>query len=193
MPGSESERVAAFVAGEPAAVAEVAGWVRLALAPFRWRLREELDDLGQEVLAELVEAGRGLEGRAVATFRGLVFRLAARSAIDRLRRRRRWRFEELGAAGEPAAREPSALDALLAEESRRRLLELFDALPARCRELFHELLAGRDYREMASAQGLAEGTLRVRVLRCRRQALARFRAGNGGAAEAPEGEGRSAT
>ena len=40
-----------------------------------------------------------------------------------------------------------------------------------CRKLLRRILAGESYEAMSEALGLAAGTLRVRVLRCRRKAM----------------------
>jgi DNA-directed RNA polymerase specialized sigma24 family protein len=45
-------------------------------------------------------------------------------------------------------------------------------MPESCRELWRMLEQGMPYQEMSRRLRVAEGTLRVRVLRCRRQALA---------------------
>lgn len=181
----------AFLDGEPAAVAEVSEWIRLSLLPFRGRLGDEVDDLHQEALTELVVALRRLT-EGPGSLRGFAFRLAQRSAIDRLRARRRWRFEGLADAAEPVARDLSALEQLLRDETRGRLLALLGELPALCRELFRQLFAGASYREMAASQGVSEGALRVRVLRCRRRAVALARGGNDLAAASPGPTGEEA-
>jgi hypothetical protein len=41
-----------------------------------------------------------------------------------------------------------------------------------CKDLWRMLVAGMSYREMSEQLGVAEGTLRVRVLRCREKAAA---------------------
>jgi RNA polymerase sigma factor (sigma-70 family) len=52
------------------------------------------------------------------------------------------------------------------------LLRVLDRVPADCRELWRMIHAGLSYREMSTRLGVAEGTLRVRVLRCREKAVA---------------------
>src|SRR5690606_2950781 len=105
------------------------------------------------------------------------------------RSRSRWRWEEL----DPERGEESgALADLLATETRRQLLAVVDAVPAGCRRLWELLLAGRSYREMSELLGVGEGALRVRVLRCRRRALALAADVTGSAAER-RNEGRAET
>ena len=49
---------------------------------------------------------------------------------------------------------------------------MLDRTPRDCRELWRMILAGLSYREMSQRMSVAEGTLRVRVLRCREKASA---------------------
>ncbi len=176
----EGPTAAAFLAGDPEVTTTVAGWIRMALAPFRFRLAEEIEDLAQEAQVELVAALTRARD-APRELRAYVWKLTVRSAIDRLRARRRWRFEELAETAQLAERSeraPSALDELLRAESRALLIRQFSALPALCRELFRQLFEGLSYREMAAVHGVREGTLRVRVLRCRQRALRLAAAGS---------------
>lgn len=170
---TEQHLAQSFLAGDPEVARLVSGWARLALVPFRGRLGDEVEDLAQEVLAETVATLR--RGISVgSTFRGLVWRIAARSAIDRLRRHQRWRFE--GFAREPAGPDgDQALERLLAIEQRHQLLAVVSAMPRACRELWAWILEGLSYLEMSARVGVSEGALRVRVLRCRRRAQALIR------------------
>ena len=188
--GSAAQTVSAerFLAGDSAAVAAVSGWVRLALAPFRFRLREEVDDLAQQAQLELCIALRRAKGEPTE-LRAFVWRVTVRSAIDRLRSRSRWRFQELGDLASPSQAAPLALENLLREESRTLLVRLLAELPRACRDLFQQLFAGLSYSEMARQAGVRDGTLRVRVLRCRRRALALARRGNDGDDGAPNSKG----
>jgi DNA-directed RNA polymerase specialized sigma24 family protein len=51
------------------------------------------------------------------------------------------------------------------------LLRVLDRSSQECRELWRMLLLGLSYREMSQRLEVAEGTLRVRVLRCRERAV----------------------
>ena len=167
------DEVASFLAGDHAAVAEVTSWVRQAAAPFRRRLAFEWEDVVQQALADLtadLQAGRY---RGDGPLRGYVWRSVNHSCLDRLRRHRRWRFEPVDDL-ELAAGDPSPFAAATRRQTARRILQLVAALPAQCRELWAMILDGASYREMSARVGVAEGTLRVRVLRCRQQATARW-------------------
>lgn len=169
-PGEERAR---FLAGDPVVVVEVAEWVRQAAAPFRRRLAFEWDDLIQQALADLTADLRAGRFRAEGSFRGYVWRSVNHSCLDRLRRHRRWRFEPIEDLALSSA-EPSPFATAARRQSSRRALALVASLPPHCRDLWSMILDGLSYREMGERLRVAEGTLRVRVLRCRQQALARW-------------------
>ena len=73
-------------------------------------------------------------------------------------------------------------------EDKDLLLRVLDRVPQDCRELWRMIVAGLSYREMSLRMSVAEGTLRVRVLRCREKAVAARR---GQLLEARPGNGRN--
>jgi RNA polymerase sigma factor (sigma-70 family) len=162
-----------FLEGDPAAVGEVTSWVRQAAAPFRRRLAFEWEDVVQQALLDLTADLRGDRFRGEGSLRGYVWRSVNHTCLDRLRKHRRWQWEPVEDAGLASA-EPSPLAHATRRQTARRILALVAALPAHCRELWAMILDGRSYREMGERLGLAEGTLRVRVLRCRQQAVTRW-------------------
>ncbi|HSG41131.1 MAG TPA: hypothetical protein VLE27_15945, partial [Thermoanaerobaculia bacterium] len=50
------------------------------------------------------------------------------------------------------------------------LLRVLEKVPQDCQEMWRMIVAGLSYREMSLRLNVAEGTLRVRVLRCRERA-----------------------
>ncbi len=56
-------------------------------------------------------------------------------------------------------------------EDRDLLWRVLEQMSRDCREMWRMILAGFSYRDMSLRLGVAEGTLRVRVLRCREKAL----------------------
>jgi DNA-directed RNA polymerase specialized sigma24 family protein len=46
-------------------------------------------------------------------------------------------------------------------------------MPVECQKLWRMIVAGMSYRQMSERLEVSEGTLRVRVLRCRKRAMAR--------------------
>lgn len=184
-PSGEEPRLERLLAGDEAALAEVRRWVRGAVSPYRSRLAAELEDVEQEVVLELLEALRAerFEGRSrLSTY---VRRMVHHKCLNRLRARRARRFVDV-ADVELVDPEPTAFE----RARRRRDLEIglrvLAEMSAACRELWAMIHRGMGYEAMGESLGVAAGTLRVRVLRCREKALAareRLAAGgNAGAA-----------
>jgi DNA-directed RNA polymerase specialized sigma24 family protein len=57
-------------------------------------------------------------------------------------------------------------------EDRDLLMRVLERVSPDCRGMWRLILAGLSYREMSGRLNVAEGTLRVRVLRCREKASA---------------------
>lgn len=160
---------AAFSSGETAAVREVESWVRRAARAYRTRLGADWEDVLQDSLVELTMGLRSGSFRGEGSFRGYVWRAVNRTCIDRLRARRPDRWADLETL-ELEADEPSPFQRAAGEEAVLELLRLFNRLPEPCRDLFRRIVEGQSYQEMSAEIGVAAGTLRVRVLRCREQA-----------------------
>lgn len=166
----DASLISRLLAGDRGAVEGVRGWIRGAFTPYRQRLASELEDLEQEVLLELTAALRSkkFDGRSrLATY---VRAWVHHKCIDRLRFRRRREWIDVEDLNLPS-RTPSALDDLASSEATELALRVFEEMPESCRELWRMLEQGMRYQEMSGRLGVAEGTLRARVLRCRRRAL----------------------
>ena len=103
--------------------------------------------------------------------------MVSHTCLDQLRAQSKWKWADLDAL-EPAD-EPAAPGAAIApapdQEDKDLLLRVLDRVPQDCRELWRMIVAGLSYREMSLRTQVAEGTLRVRVLRCREKAVAALR------------------
>lgn len=168
MPSDGPTLARRYLAGSAEAARRVESWVRMAASPFRRRLGDDWEDAVHESLLELTEALRGGKVRDLERLRAWVFRTTAHTCLDRVRAQTRWSWVD--AEKVALANRPTALGRLLEEGEVGRLLELVGRCPAHCRILWEMILQGLTYREMSERTGLAEGTLRVRVLRCRRDA-----------------------
>lgn len=153
-------------------------WVAKSIATFRRPLGADWEDAIQDVLVELLEAFDDRRYAGTGPLEAFVARIARHRVIDRLRRRSRVTWIDLDAVS-PWMEDPAALERFEQAGAVRDLLRRFAGLPAYCRQLWRMLVDGRSYREMSHALGVAEGTLRVRVRRCRERALSR-RAAEGG-------------
>jgi len=170
MEHTDRDLIVELLAGSTAAAGTVQEWIRRAASPFRGRLGSECDDAVQDTMVELLHALRSGSFRGEGALRGYVWRITARNCLDRLRHHRRWLKVEVDESVLPPA-VATALSDVLRIESRERLRQLVGRLPEHCRELWRQILTGRSYKEMSERMGVSEGALRVRVLRCRRQAL----------------------
>jgi RNA polymerase sigma factor (sigma-70 family) len=164
-------RATAFLAGDESTLISVRSVLARASWRFRSRLRLPWEDLQQELLLELTAALQRGAFRGEAQLETYAWRVAQCACINRLRAERRERelapASPLLAPGEPPR---SALQRVLDDEALRRLVQRLARLPAECRRLWSMIAEGLSYDEMSAATGVAAGTLRVRVLRCRRKA-----------------------
>ena len=161
-----------FLAGEPAAVAEVDGWLGRAASSYRRRLGEQFDDVLQDVRLEVTRLLQQGRFRGDSSLKTYLWRVTAHTCLDRLRSGSRWSFVEYD--GESAlAADPAATSARLPRPwnaDRDLLLRVLARMDEECRRLWSMLVEGLSYREMSEDTGVSEGALRVRVLRCRRRA-----------------------
>jgi len=166
----QADLIARLLDGDPEVVEGMRTWIRGAFTPYRARLAAELEDLEQEILLQVTRSlkeGRFHGTSSLATY---TRSYTHHKCIDRLRAlsRRQWvDIEEL----ELPAREPSPLEAMSRAEAAEIALRVFEQMPESCRELWQMLEQGMSYREMGRRLEVAEGTLRARLLRCRRRAL----------------------
>jgi RNA polymerase sigma factor (sigma-70 family) len=159
-----------FLAGEPAAVAEVDGWLGRAASGYRRRLGDQFEDALQDVRLEVTRLLQEGKFRGDSSLKTYLWRVTAHTCLDRLRSGSRWSFVEYD--GETA----EAADPTVAGPPRGwspeldLLLRVLARMEEECRRLWSMLIEGHSYREMSDETGVSEGALRVRVLRCRRRA-----------------------
>lgn len=167
------EFIQSYLEGERDAVAQVDGWILAAARPFRRRIRDDWEDVVQETRLEVFRAlGRG-EFRGEAQLKTYVFRVVSHTCLDHLRRGQRWKWTEL-VEGVVDTRTVERMGGVrrLGVETADLVARVLEQVPEECRSLWAMLVAGLSYREMGRAVGASEGALRVRVLRCRKRALA---------------------
>lgn len=162
--------ISRLLAGDPETVALVRTWMRATFTPYRARLADDLEDLEQEILLDLTQALRQERFQAKSRLRTYVRTYVHHKCIDRIRAMRRREWVDVDDLDLPS-RAPSALDELAKSEATDVALRVFEEMPESCRELWRMLEQGMRYQEMSRRLGVAEGTLRARVLRCRRRAL----------------------
>ena len=168
-----------FLAGDDDAAQILATWVRVATWSFRERFGADWEDARQEALLQVTRALRDERYQGRGSVKAYVRRIATTTCLDRLRWRRRWRFTDIEGADLPRSRD-KADSSVVSADLMKTLCQVLAAVPEECRQLWRMIIDGMSYREMSRHAGVAEGTLRVRVLRCRKRATeARARAEGG--------------
>jgi RNA polymerase sigma factor (sigma-70 family) len=164
MQTEDADLIARFLADERQAVAAIDSWLVHAALPYRRRLAEGWDDLLQDLRLEITRLFKEERFRGEASLRTYLYRVVSHAALNRIRARERWQFTAIEDDGHnPRAEERT--------ESKDLLLRILAQTSAECRRMWTLILEGHDYHEMSRRLGVAEGALRVRVLRCRRRAV----------------------
>jgi len=166
----DATRIERLLAGDPDVIQDLRLWIRGSFTPYRARLGDDLDDLEQDVLIALSGALRDGKFAEKSSLRTYVRAYAHHKCLDRLRARTRREWVDVDGMEIESGR-PSALESLTRGEASRLALRVLEAMPEGCREMWTMLHEGKRYREMSEHFGVSEGTLRVRVLRCRQKAI----------------------
>jgi RNA polymerase sigma-70 factor (ECF subfamily) len=171
MATEDQDLVARFLRGETNAVRTVDEWISRAAWPYQRRLAHRWDDVLQDVRLEITRLlGQG-KFRGESSLRTYLWRVINHTCLDQIRAegKRQWTdLEEIekGTEGPIPDSEPDR------QEDRDLLWRVFQKASRDCREMWRMILTGLSYRDMSVRLGVAEGTLRVRALRCREKALA---------------------
>jgi RNA polymerase sigma-70 factor (ECF subfamily) len=158
---SDLELIARWKSGDERAATDLVERHASALARFAVSSgeRNDVDELVQDTF---VRAFNSLDGfRGESSFRTWLFTIERRLLLDRRRaeKRRRDRNE---IQEDDAATEFDALDAVVADETQKRLQDAVRKLSPTQREVFTLRVAeGLSYREIAEAVGTTEGAARV--------------------------------
>lgn len=176
MQGEEAEVVARFLRGDSQAVGTVDGWIARAAYPYQRRLSSRWDDVLQDIRMEVIRLLQDGKFRGESSFKTYLWRVVSHTCLDQIRSQERVKWTDLGddsdtegAGALPASWTPGPA---FRSETKDLLLRVLARVPRDCRELWRMIHAGMSYREMGDRTGVAEGTLRVRVLRCREKATA---------------------
>lgn len=169
--GGDEELIHGYLAGDPSAVSQVDGWLERAASSYRRRLRDQWEDVLQDVRLEVTRLLREGRFRGESSLKTYLWRVASHTCLDRIRARTRWSYVEFDPedAGPETAVAPPHERVWSAE--RDLLVRVLARMSEDCRKLWKMVIAGLSYREMSRETGVTEGALRVRVLRCRKRAL----------------------
>jgi RNA polymerase sigma-70 factor (ECF subfamily) len=169
----DREMVTRFLRGDSDAVATLDGWIARAAWPYQRRLANRWDDVLQDVRLEVTRLlGEG-KFRGESSLRTYLWRVVSHTCLDQIRSQGKWQFTDLDAVDQEDGR-AAGLPRVAVDDPAERdlLLRVVDRASPDCRDLWKMLLLGLSYKEMSLRLQVAEGTLRVRVLRCRERAIA---------------------
>jgi RNA polymerase sigma-70 factor (ECF subfamily) len=165
----------ALLAGDPAAIALVDGWIQVVLRIEFQALQRDWEDLRQEVRLRVFRNLRDGRFQGASELRTYVHRIARNTCIDAWRQVTARREHALDGAGAREAAEASRdeLPGLMSRDLLRKLLLGASAEERRLLEMVHA--DNLSYAEIARRLGVAEGTIKARVFRCRDRLLAERR------------------
>jgi RNA polymerase sigma factor (sigma-70 family) len=179
METSDQDVVSRFLQGDAEAVGTVDSWISRAAWPYQRRLSGRWEDVLQDVRLEVTRLlGQG-RFRGESSLRTYLWQVVSHTCLDQLRAQGRWQWAELDAVDEGGS--ASAPPVTGGHENRDLVQRVLERVPGDCRQMWRLIAMGHSYREMSQRLGVAEGTLRVRVLRCREKAVALRRELLGGA------------
>jgi RNA polymerase sigma-70 factor, ECF subfamily len=172
MSGDDQEIVARFLRGDREAVGTVDGWISRAAWPYQRRLAERWEDVLQDVRLEVTRLlGQG-KFRGESSLRTYLWRVVSHTCLDQLRALSKWKWADLEILDRDDGPTGAVEAPFSSREDKDLLLRVLQRVPQDCREMWRLIVAGLSYREMSLRMNVAEGTLRVRVLRCREKATA---------------------
>ena len=158
---TDLELVQRWKAGEQRAATELVDRHADALARFvvSLGLRHDVDDLVQDTFLRAFGSIDGFRGES--SLRTWLFTIARRLVLDRRRSEGR-RGEQVGVRDDDVRTDFDALDAVVADESERRLRRAVAALTSTQRQVFGLRVGeGMSYKEIAESVGTTEGAARV--------------------------------
>ena len=183
MLAQEATLIHRFLDGHADAVSEIDSWIRQAASPFRRRLAEQWDDALQDVRLEVTRLLKLERFRGESSLKTYLWRVTSNACVDRVRGQRKYQWEDVEVVDQRAdGALAKAVERNLQDEARDLALRVLAEMSEECKQLWRMIFAGLSYQQMSQRLGVAEGALRVRVLRCRRKALARRQQLEGGGA-----------
>lgn len=170
----QTRLIESFLRGDHEATRTVDGWIEVALHEGFRSLREDWEDLKQEIRLRVVSNLRGGRFAGDSSLRTYVHRISRNAAIDLARRAYRHREQGRLTADGPGAM--LARDEPEAAIDRDLLSKLLEVLSERDRRLIDLVFAQHlSYAEVAARLGVKEGTVKSLVFRSRSRLLQRWR------------------
>lgn len=172
MPPDDRKLIGGFLAGDRDCISQMEKWIAAAAKPFRSRLGDEWEDLRQDILTELTRLFAESRFRGESALVSYVWRIANNACLKRIRSAARWAPDVGDLLNRTRDTRKTAAEQLMEQDRIEAIRRLVLQMPPECTDLWRRILSGQSYQSMASELAIAEGTLRVRVLRCRQKAIA---------------------
>jgi len=170
METSDQEVVSRYLQGDAEAVGTVDSWISRAAWPYQRRLSSRWEDVLQDVRLEVTRLlGQG-KFRGESSLRTYLWQVVSHTCLDQVRAQSRWQWTDLEAVDEGGSALATPVSG--GHEDRDLVQRVLERVSGDCRQMWRLIAMGHSYREMSQRMGVAEGTLRVRVLRCREKAVA---------------------
>ena len=173
MATEDQDMVARFLRGESDAVGTVDGWISRAAWPYQRRLVNRWDDVLQDIRLEITRLFSQGKFRGESSLRTYLWRVVSHTCLDQIRAEGKRQWTDLEELEQGTADGGLMIDPTPARhEDRDLLLRVLERVSGDCRDMWRMIVAGLSYRDMSLRMNVAEGTLRVRALRCREKAIA---------------------
>lgn len=183
--GQDRRLIDLYLRGDTLATEQIDRWIDVVLRAQADYLRQDIDDLRQDVRARLFRnlSRADFEGRS--SLRTYIHQIAKNACVDHLRDKRR-RSMLFDASTPPGVEHPAADDVSRTLAAKDLVERITDGLTRDERRLFALAFVDRcSYSEIARKLGIPEGTVKSRMSRCKDRMLERRRVLLGGSRRRP--------
>ena len=173
MQRDDAQLIDRYLEGDSEAVEQLDRWIKAAARSYFARLSHTWDDLLQELRLEVFRVLQERRFRGGSKLKTYVWRIVSHTCLDNIRAQRRRVMVDVDESPEILH---MARQAATSKTERREIVDLalrvLEKVPEHCREIWRLIVDGYSYAEMSQRLGVSENALRVRALRCRKQAIA---------------------
>ncbi len=171
MQTQDAEVISRFLDGDKETVEIVDSWIRRSAQPYRRRLESRWDDVLQDLRLKVTQLLQQERFQGRSSLKTYLRSVVSHACLNEIRAAEKWHWTDLETLEQRPGGYSKAAGSLAAAESKGLLLRILQQTSAHCRDLWSMIFEGFSYSEMSERLGVSSGTLRVRVLRCRKRAL----------------------
>ena len=172
MVSPDQNLIASFLKGEREAVRTIDEWIAKASFPYKNRLAYIWEDVLQTVRLEITRLLQNGNFRGEASLKTYLWRVINSTCLNFIRKQNRADTVEIETLIEKVDENAALpIDEVLQKETESIAIKVWAEMSDDCRSLWRMILKGLSYDEMSREVKISSGTLRVRVLRCRENAV----------------------